>query len=122
MARKTRKSKLTDTAATVAAMATGLGVGALGVPRLVEMIDPEGKFNPQVINGVGAIGFGYLGSTQDGLVKTGLYSLAAGMLWNAASPMIGIGYGVTDNSTDFLNRVAGAGDSYRPSRPNPGDV
>lgn len=121
MAKNTRKTKLSSTLETVGGITVGLGVGAVGVPKIMEMVDPEGKFNPTLVNGVGAAGAAYLSTKQKGLVQSALQGLAAGLAWNALAPIVGMGY-VDDNSTSFLNRVAGAGDDYFPSRQNPGAV
>ena len=118
MARTTRKSNMTSALQNVGGIAAGIGGGAVGVPKLVAMIYPEGKINPTIVNGAGSVGAFLLARKQKGILQSMLHGLSAGMAWNALSPMIGIGY-VDSNSTSFLNNVAG---DYFPSRQDPGTV
>lgn len=117
---KTRRSN-SSALQTVGGITAGLAVGAVGVPKVVAMIDPEGKLDPKIINGVGAAGAFWLSRKQKGLMQSALHGLAAGMAWNLISNVAGMGY-VNDPSTSFLNRVAGPEDNYFPSRQNPGAI
>lgn len=121
MGYKTRKSSFQGAIQRVGAGAVGIGVGGILVPKIVEMIDPSGKFPPTIVNAVGAAGALYFAKNQSGgMFQDLLYGMAAGLAWGAVAPLVGMGY-VDDSSTNFLHRVAG-GDDYFPSRQNPGEV
>lgn len=94
-----------------AATAAGIGAGAVLVPKVVGMIDKEGKMSPNIVNGVGIVASLYLASKQkSGLVQDGLYGLAGGLGWNVISGLMessGMGWS-NDYSSDF-NYLAGAG-------------
>lgn len=105
---------------TVGALSLGIGAGAVGIPKVVEMIDPTGKFDTKIINAVGAAGAYWFSSKQKGFVQTALQGLSAGLAWNVVAAVANIGY-LNDRSTDFLNNVAGD-PTYFNSRQNPGTV
>lgn len=118
---KTRRSSNKSALQTVGGITAGIAVGALGVPKIVSTIDPEGKIDPKIINGVGAVGAFMLAKKQKGFVQSMLHGLAGGLAWNVISNvagMAGMGY-VDDNSTKYLNQVAG---DYFPSRMDAGTV
>lgn len=122
MAKGKGSSKFMDGLKRAAAITAGIGAGAMVVPKVVDMIDKEGKFNPMIINAVGIGGAIWAARKQKGMLQDAFYGLAGGLGWNVASGfMNGVGY-VDDFSTD-LNRVAGeegrGGLSFG-SRPNPG--
>ena len=103
----------------VGGIAAGIGAGAVGIPKVVSMIAPDGKFDTKIVNAAGAAA-AYWGSTkQKGFVQAMLQGLSAGLAWNVVAAVANIGY-VDDNSTNFLNNVAGSG--YFNSRQNPGNV
>jgi hypothetical protein len=107
---------------TVGGIAAGIGVGALGVPKLVSSIDPEGKFDPKIINGVGAAAAFWFSRKQKGFLQSMLQGLSAGLAWNVVSNVAGMGY-IDDNSTRYLNNVAGSdGNTFANSRMNPGPI
>lgn len=107
---KTRRSSLMSGAQRAGAIAAGIGTGAMLVPKVVEMVDKEGKLSPNIVNGVGIVGSLYLASKQKGgLVQDGLYGLAGGLTWNIVSGLMessGLGWS-NDYSSDF-NFLAGA--------------
>lgn len=116
---KTRRSNNSKNALqTVGGITAGIAVGALGVPKIVQTIDPEGKIDPKIINGVGAVGAYWFSRKQKGFVQSMLQGLAGGLAWNVLSNVAGMGY-IDDNSTRYLNNVAG---DYFPSRMDAGAV
>lgn len=123
---KTRKSGQQADIQTVGGIALGIGAGALGVPFIVGKVDPEGKIDPKIINGAGAVGAYFISRNQKGFIKSALQGLTAGLAWNVLANITGMAPGqqglgyVNDNSTRFLNPVAGLGDGDFPSRQNPG--
>lgn len=119
MANKTRRSSK-SAFETVGGIAAGIGVGAVGIPKVVEMIDPEGKFDTKLVNAVGAAGAFWLSRKQKGFMQSALQGLCAGLAWNVVADVANLGY-VNDRSTDFLNNVAG-GNDFKNSRLNPGTV
>ncbi len=118
MAKQRRSSSSKSALQTVGGITAGVAVGALGIPKLVSTIDPEGKIDPKIINGVGAVGAFYFSRKQKGFVQAMLQGLAGGLAWNVVSNVAGMGY-MDDNSTRYLNNVAG---DFFPSRMNPGPV
>lgn len=112
---KSRRSNTSSKNAltTVGGIAAGIGVGALGVPKIVASIDPEGKFDPKIVNGVGAAAAFWFSRKQKGFVQSLLHGLSAGLAWNVVSNVAGMGY-MNDNSSDF-NFVAGKGAGAFPS-------
>lgn len=119
MANKSRRSSK-STIQTVGGIATGIGVGAVGIPKVVGMIDPEGKFDTKLVNAVGAGAAYWFSRKQKGFMQAALQGLSAGLVWNVIADVAGLGY-LNDRSTDFLNNVAGAND-YQNSRLNPGTI
>ncbi len=116
---KTRRSTSGKSALqTVGGITAGLAVGALGVPKIVTTIDPEGKMDPKIINGLGAVGAFLVSRKQKGFLQSMLHGLSAGLAWNVVSNLTGMGY-IDDNSTRYLNNVAG---DYFPSRQDAGAV
>lgn len=118
MAKSRRSSK--STLQQVGGITAGIAAGAIGVPKIVEMIDKEGKLDSKIVNGVGAVGAYWFSRKQKGFVQSMLQGLSAGLAWNVLSDvagMKGIGW-QQDYSSDF-NYVAGAGTT---SRANPGVI
>lgn len=103
MAKTRRSSKMSIE--TVGGITTGLAAGAIGVPKVVAMIDPNGSMDPKIINGVGAAGAWYFSTKQKGFVQAALQGLSAGLAYNVIASVAGIG--APDYSTSTLNQVAG---------------
>lgn len=118
MAKTRRSSK--STLQQVSGITAGLAAGAIAVPKIVSMIDKDGKLDSKIVNGVGAAGAYWLSRKQKGFVQSMLQGLSAGLAWNALSDMAGLkGIGwQQDYSSDF-NYVSGA-DTY--SRANAGTI
>lgn len=117
MATSRRSNK--NTLQTIGGIAAGIGVGAYGVPKIVAAIDPDGKIDPKIINGVGAAAAYMVSRKQKGFVQSMLQGLSAGLAWNVVASVAGMGF-IDDNSTRYLNNVAG--ENYANSRMNPGPV
>ena len=115
---KTRRSSKGAALQTVGGIAAGIAAGAVGIPKLVAAVDPEGKFDPKIVNGVGAAAAFWFSTKQKGFVQHMLQGLSAGLAWNVVSNVAGLGY-VDDNSTRYLNNVAG---DFMPSRMNAGAI
>lgn len=118
---KTRRSNK-SALQTVGGITAGIAVGAIGVPKIVSAIDPEGKIDPKIVNGVGAVAAYWFSRKQTGFVQSALHGLSAGLAWNVVSNVAGMGF-IDDNSTRYLNNVAGPdGNTYANSRMNPGPI
>lgn len=118
MAKSRRSTSSKSALQTVGGIAAGIGVGALGVPKIVAAIDPDGKFDPKIVNGVGAAAAFWFSTKQRGILQNVLQGLSAGLAWNVVANVAGMGY-IDDNSTRYLNNVAG---DYFPSRMDAGAV
>lgn len=106
---------------TVGAIGAGLLAGSLVVPKIVNAVDPEGKFDPRIISGLGAVGGYFLAGKMKGFTQTMAYGFAAGQALNLVASVAGLGY--VDSPTYELNRVAGAGDNYTGTTgANPGAI
>lgn len=116
---KSRRSSNKSALQTVGGITAGIAAGALGVPKLVSAVDPEGKFDPKIVNGVGAAAAFWFAGKQKGIVQSALHGLAAGLAWNVISNVAGLGF-VDDNSTRYLNNIAG--NRFPNSRMDPGNV
>lgn len=120
MAKSRRSNK--NALQTVGGITAGIAVGALGVPKIVSTIDPEGKFDPKIVNGVGAVAAFWFSRKQTGFIQATLQGLSAGLAWNVVSSVAGMGF-IDDNSSRYLNNVAGPeGNTYANSRMNPGPI
>lgn len=120
MAKKTRKSSkslIMDGLYTTA----GVVAGGYAVPKLVEMVDPNGKLDPRLTQGVAAAG-GFFGAMNTkGEIQKVMLGVGIGAAANLLSEVIGMGY-VVSPSYD-VNRVIGAGDDFRGTTgQNPGDI
>lgn len=120
MAKKTRKSSkslIMDGLYTTA----GVVAGGYAVPKLVEMVDPNGKLDPRLTQGVAAAG-GFFGAMNTkGEIQKVMLGVGIGAAANLLSEVIGMGY-VVSPSYD-VNRVIGAGDDFRGTTGlNPGDI
>lgn len=118
---KSRRSSKNAALQTVGGITAGLAAGAMGVPKLVAAVDPEGKFDPKIVNGVGAAAAFWFSTKQKGFIQSMLQGLSAGLAWNVVSNVAGLGY-IDDYSTRYLNNVAGPNGTYANSRMNPGPV
>lgn len=103
MAKKTSRKKMS--VQTVGGITVGIAAGAIGIPKVVAMVDPSGNIDPKIINGVGAAGAWYFSTQQSGFIQSALQGLAAGLAWNVISNVAGIG--APDYTTQMLNQVAG---------------
>ena len=122
MAKTRRNTSSKSAIQTVGAIAAGIGAGALGVPKIVAAVDPEGKIDPKLVNGAGAVVAFLVSRKQKGFVQSMLQGLSAGLAWNVVSNVAGMGF-IDDNSTRYLNNVAGSeGNTYANSRMNPGPI
>jgi hypothetical protein len=123
MAKQRRSSSSKSALQTVGGITAGIAVGAMGIPKIIETIDPEGKIDPKIINGVGAAGAFYFSRKQKGFVQAMLQGLAGGLAWNLVSAFVpSMGY-VDDMSTRYLNNVAGSErNTFQDSRMNPGPI
>lgn len=120
---KSRRSNTSNKNAltTVGGITAGIAAGALGVPKIVSAVDPEGKIDPKIVNGVGAAAAFWFSRKQKGFVQSMLQGLSAGLAWNVVSNVAGMGF-IDDNSTRYLNNVAGDANTYANSRMNPGPI
>lgn len=118
MAKSRRSNSSKSALQTVGGITAGIAVGALGIPKIVQTIDPEGKIDPKIINGVGAVGAYWFSRKQKGFLQSMLQGLAGGLAYNVIANVAGMGY-IDDNSTRLLNNVAG---DYFPSRMDAGAV
>lgn len=120
MAKKTRKSSkslIMDGLYTTA----GVVAGGYAVPKLVEMVDPNGKLDPRLTQGVAAAG-GFFGAMNTkGEIQKVMLGVGIGAAANLFGEVIGMGY-VVSPSYD-VNRIIGAGDDFRGTTGlNPGDI
>lgn len=106
---------------TVGAIGAGLLAGSLVVPRIVTTVDAEGKIDPRIISGIGAVGGYLLAKRLKGFGQMAAYGFSAGQALNLVASVAGLGY--VDSPTYELNRVAGAGDNYTGTTgANPGAI
>ena len=120
MAKKTRKSSPKGILITGAAITGGLLAGAVGVPKLAEMVVPTA--DDKTVN-IGTLGLGILGAMYTkGHIQTGAIGMAAGAAVRLVAEYLpSMGY-VVSPSYD-VNRIIGAGDDYRGTTGlNPGDI
>lgn len=99
----------------------GVVAGGYAVPKVVEMVDPSGKLDPKITQGLAAAG-GFFGAMNTkGTVQKILLGVGIGAAANLLSEVVGMGY-VVSPSYD-VNRIIGAGDDFRGTTgQNPGDI
>lgn len=120
MANKQRRSK-SGAIQTVGAIGAGLLAGSLVVPKIVNTVDAEGKIDPKIISGLGAVGGYLLGQRMKGFGQMAAFGFAAGQALNLVASFAGMGY--VDSPTYDLNRIIGAGDIYTGTTgANPGSI
>lgn len=101
----------------------GVVAGSYAVPKVVEMVDPSGKIDSKLTQGLAAAGgfFGAMntkGVTQKLLLGVGI-GAAAGLI----SDIVGSGMGYVVSPSYDLNRIIGASDNYSGTTGlNPGEV
>lgn len=99
----------------------GVVAGGYAVPKLVEMVDPTGKLDPKLTQGIAAAG-GFFGAMNTkGEIQKLLLGVGIGAAANLLSEVVGMGY-VVSPSYD-VNRIIGAYDNYGGTTgQNPGDI
>ena len=99
----------------------GVVAGGYAVPKVVEMVDPTGKLDPKITQGIAAAG-GFFGAMNTkGTIQKVLLGVGIGAAANLLSEVVGMGY-VVSPSYD-VNRIIGAGDNYSGTTGlNPGDI
>lgn len=97
----------------------GVVAGGYAVPKVVEMIDPTGKFDPKIVQGAAAAG-GFFGAMNTkGVAQKVLLGVGIGAAANLLGELVGMGYVISPN-TD-LNNIVGYG-NFPDSRYSAGDI
>lgn len=96
----------------------GVVGGGYVVPKVVEMIDPTGKMDPKITQGLAAAG-GFFGAMNTkGVASKLLLGLGIGAAANLLSDVVGMGYVVNPNTN--LSYIVGQEGNAADSRYNPG--
>lgn len=97
----------------------GVVAGGYAVPKVVEMVDPTGKFDPKIVQGAAAAA-GFFGAMNSkGVAQKVLLGVGIGAAANLLGELVGMGYVINPN-TD-LNNIVGYG-NFADSRYSAGDV
>lgn len=99
----------------------GVVAGGYAVPKVVEMIDPNGKLDPKLTQGIAAAG-GFFGAMNTkGTAQKVLLGVGIGAAANLLSEVVGMGYVVNPNTN--LENIIGYGEGNAPdSRYNAGEL
>lgn len=100
----------------------GVVAGGYAVPKVVEMVDPNGKLDPKLTQGIAAAG-GFFGAMNTkGATQKVLLGIGIGAAANLLSEVVGMGY-VVSPSYDVNRIIGGASDDFRNTTGmNPGDI
>ncbi len=100
----------------------GVVAGGYAVPKVVEMIDPNGKMDPKLTQGIAAAG-GFFGAMNTkGAAQKVLLGVGIGAAANLLSEVVGMGY-VVSPSYDVNRIIGSASDDFRNTTGmNPGDI
>jgi hypothetical protein len=103
---KTRKSSKNTVLMDTAAVTGGLFLGAVAVPKVVDMIDKTGTIDPNYING-GTAALAVFGAMKTkGTTQKVLIGVGAGAAVKLLASVTGMGY--VDSPSYDVNRVMGA--------------
>lgn len=99
----------------------GVVAGGYAVPKVVEMVDPTGKLDPKLTQGIAAAG-GFFGAMNTkGAAQKVLLGVGIGAAANLLSEVVGMGYVINPNTN--LENIVGYGSGNAPdSRFNAGEL
>ena len=109
MANKTRKSSKNTVLMDAAAVTGGLVLGAVAVPKVLEMVDKSGSIDPNYVNG-GTAALAVFGAMKTkGTTQKVLIGVGAGAAAKLIGSMTGMGY--VDSPSYDVNRILGGVDT-----------